>query len=94
MTVKITNDGKEKHQSWTAEAELSSPDGNGFTVNLIAYGSSEAEAKDHFDKIAQAAVMAICAAALELHLQRDDYGFIDRLKQEVADDIVAMGVSR
>lgn len=67
MTVAITNDGKGKHQSWTAEVELSGNDGGHFTMNLTAYGSSEAEARANFDKVSQAAVLAICEAASEVH---------------------------
>lgn len=67
MTVAITNDGKGKHQSWTAEAELSGNDGGDFTMTLTAYGATEAEARVNFDKVSQAAVMAICGAASEVH---------------------------
>jgi hypothetical protein len=68
MPVEFKDDGKRKHQSWSAEAVQSKPTPDGsLAFSLTAYGSTKDEARENFDRIAQAAVLAICEVASEAH---------------------------
>ena len=46
MSIKVTNDGKEKHQSWEAKLEQSGSDGKGhYDTLFVGYGINEYEAR-------------------------------------------------
>ena len=68
MSIAFKNDGKGKHQSWSAEVELTGSTLEGtFSITLTAYGASKDEAGSNFDRLAQSSVLAICEAASEAH---------------------------
>lgn len=54
MEITVTNDGKEKHQSWEARTEIGGfllPGGSCSGTFLVGYGANEAEARENLTKV-------------------------------------------
>lgn len=73
MSIEYKNDGKGKHQSWSAAADLNDTIGGSISINLTAYGATKSEAWESFDKLAQSAVRKICEVASEGHLESAEF---------------------
>lgn len=70
MSVTFRDDGKGKHQSWSAEVDIIGSTGEGsFSINLVAYGAFKEEARLSIDKLAQAAILKICDEISESHAE-------------------------
>lgn len=68
MPIKITDDKKEKHQSFEASFSV---DGTGWNLDLSGYGANEQEARDELCRITAKAKAEIegCFAELSNALQ-------------------------